>query len=240
MTVTPEVPAPAAPATARPVAFPLPPEAIVVGGLFRDVEGPLKVMRALRRSGAAGDTVGLAVPLPGDPDDPSTLEQLAERRPKRFSLLGYLKVVIDPHTPPPEYRTLIAGQNSALTRLVLRDLAGWVAGVKTFRIPPTLTGEASKAEATRGGVWVLGRSNHAAAVAGGAGADLGGALGVLTAIGVPSDLVRGYAERIAGGEVLFTTCETDAGRARRDAKWLRKHGVADLFERVIASPRRAR
>jgi hypothetical protein len=197
-------------------------------------------MRALRRSGAAGDTVGFAIPLPGDPDDPNTLERLADRRPKRFSLLGYLKVVIDPHTPPPEYRTLIAGQNSSLTRLVLRDMAGWVAGVKTFRIPPTLTGKASKAEATQGGVWVLGRSNHAAAVAGSEGGDQGGALGVLTSIGVPSELVRGYAERIAGGEVLFTTCQTDTGRAQRDAKWLRKHGAADVFERVIASPRRAR
>jgi hypothetical protein len=240
MTVTPEAPAPAAPAAARPAAFPLPPEAVVVGGLFRDVEGPLAVMRALRRSGAAGDVVGFAIPLPGDPDEPGTLERLADRRPRGFSLLGYLKVVIDPHTPPPEYRTLIAGQNSALTRLVLRDMAGWVAGVKTFRIPPTLTGEASKAEAIQGGVWVLGRSNHAAAVAGSEGGDQGGALGVLTAIGAPSELVRGFAERIAGGEVLFTTCETDAGRARRDAKWLRKHGGADLFERVIASPRRTR
>jgi hypothetical protein len=238
MTATAESPAPAAPVPAPAVPFPLPPEATVVGGLFPSVDGPLRVMRALRRSGAAGDIVGLAVPLPGDPDDPTTLQRLAAPRPKKgFDVIGYLKVVFDPHAPPPAYRTLVAGQNSVLTRLVLRDLASWIAGVKTFRIPPTLTGDVSKDEA-QGGVWVLGRSNHAAAVAGGGEADLGGALGALAGIGVPRDLVLPFAERIAGGQVLLTTCETDAGRARRDSRWLRKNGARDVFEQVILSPRR--
>jgi hypothetical protein len=219
--------------------FPLPPEAVLVGGLFRSIDGPLTVMRALRRSGAAGDTVGLAVPLPGDPKEPATLEALATPpAKKRFDVLGYLKTVLDPHAPGPQYRSLIAGQNSALTRLVLKDMSGWIAGVKTFRIPPSMTGNVSKDEA-KGGVWVLGRSNHAAAVAGVEGADLGGAVGALAGVGVPPDLVQAFAERIAGGEIVFTTCETDSNRAKRDARWMQKAGASDPFERVILSPRRA-
>ena len=219
--------------------FPMPPEAIVVGGLFGSIDGPLHVMRSLRRSGAAGDTVGLAVPLPGDPNDPETLQRLTAPKPKKgFDLLGYLLTALDPHAPPPAYRSLIAGQNSVLTRLILRDLADWIAGVKTFRIPPSMTGDVSKDEA-EGGVWVLGRSNHAAAVAGGGGADQGGAIGALTGVGVPQELVRLFAERIVGGQIVFTTCETDGNRARRDARWLKKAGVSDAFEQVILSPRRA-
>jgi hypothetical protein len=209
-----------------------------VGGMFSSVDGPLKVMRAMRAKGTAGDAVGLAVPLPGDPDDPETLPKLANSQPrKRFDPVSYLKTVVDPHAPPPEFRTLIAGQNSPLTRLVLRDLANWIAGVKTFRIPPTEVGDVSK-EATQGGVWVLGRSNHAAAVAGLDGADVGGYLGVLAGIGVQPPVAPAIAERIAGGEVLLTTCETDAARAARDKKWMRKFGGADLFEWVVVSPRR--
>jgi hypothetical protein len=219
--------------------FPLPPEAVLVGGLFPSVDGPLTVMRALRRSGAAGDTVGLAVPLPGDPNDPATLEALAAPPAKRrFDVLGYLMAVLDPHAPGPEYRSLIAGQNSILTRLVLKDMSGWISGVKTFRIPSSMTGNVSK-EAAKEGVWVLGRSNHAAAVAGTEGADLGGASGALAGVGVPPDLVRDFAERIAGGQIVFTTCETDSNRAKRDARWLKKAGATDAFERVILSPRRA-
>ena len=156
---------------------------------------------------------------------------------KRFDPVSYFKTVVDPHAPPPEYRTLIAGQNAPLTRLVLQDLANWIAGVKTFRIPPTDVGDVSK-EATQGGVWVLGRSNHAAAVAGLDGAEVGGFLGALAGIGVQAPLAQDIAGRIAGGEVLLTACETDGPRAARDKKWMRKYGGADLFEWVIVSPRR--
>ncbi|HEX2514381.1 MAG TPA: hypothetical protein VH257_06715 [Chloroflexota bacterium] len=242
MTATAESPAPARPATlpaGRPPAFPLPPEATIVGGLFSSVEGPQKVMRAMRSKGTAGDAVGLAVPLPGHPDDPQTLAKLADQRPrKRFDLVGYLKAVVDPHSPPAEFRALIAGQNAPMTRLLLSDLANWISGVKTFRIPPSEVGDVSK-EATQGGVWVLGRSNHAAAVAGLDGAEMGGYLGALAGIGVQAPLAQVIAERIAGGEVLLTACETDAGRAARDKKWMRKFGGADLFEWVVVSPRRS-
>lgn len=227
---------PAAP-PARQMAFTLPPEAIVAGGLFPTVAGALAVMRSLRSSGTAGDAVGLAVPIPGDPDDPQTLERLAPAPRKGFDPIGYLKVVIDPHSPPPEYSTLVAGQNSAFTRLLLGDLSTWISGVKTFRIPASLTGDVSKDEAIAG-VWVLGRSNHAAAVAGGGGAAIGGALGALAGTGVPADLAPEFAKRIAGGEILLTTCQTDANRARRDLRWLRKRGAVDVFERQILSPRR--
>ena len=240
MTATAESPAPARPATlpaGRPPAFPLPPEATIVGGLFSSVEGPQKGMRAMRGKGTAGDAVGLAVPLPGDPDDPETLARLADRPRKRFDPVSYLKAVVDPHSPPAEFRALIAGQNAPMTRLLLSDLANWISGVKTFRIPPSEVGDVSK-EATQGGVWVLGRSNHAAAVAGLDGAEVGGYLGVLAGIGVQAPLAQAIAERIAGGEVLLTACETDAGRAARDKKWMRKYGGADLFEWVVVSPRR--
>jgi hypothetical protein len=240
MTATAESSTPAPPAAlpaGRPPAFPVPPEATIVGGMFPSVEGPLKVMRAMRAKGTAGDAVGLAVPLPGAPDDPETLAKLADRPRKRFDPVSYLKTVVDPHAPPPEFRTLIAGQNAPLTRLLLQDLANWIAGVKTFRIPPTEMGDVSK-EATQGGVWVLGRSNHAAAVAGLDGAAVGGYLGALAGIGVQAPLAQDIAERIVAGEVLLTTCETDGPRAARDKKWMRKYGGADLFEWVVVSPRR--
>ncbi len=224
------------PPAARAAAFPTAPLATVLGGLFPDVQGPIKIMRALRAAGAAGDTVGLAVPLPGDPEDPQTLERLNVSRRRGFDPVGFLMVVIDPHRPPPNYQSLIQGQNAPLTRRILGDLANWLVGVKTFRIPAALTGADAGKETD--GVWVLGRSNHAAAVAGLEGAALGGALGALAGVGVPVDLGHAYAQGVIGGQVLLTTCETDAGRARRDRKLLHKHGGTEIYERVIVSPRR--
>jgi len=234
-------PDPAGPPPARPVPFPLPPEATVVGGLFPRIEGPLKVMRALRRAGTSGDTVGFAIPLPGDPSDPATLEHLHRPPAKRFDPVRYFMVVLDPHKPPPSYHSLVAGQNATLTQYFLGDLASWVSGVKTFRIPAALAGadEHSADQAAAGGTWVLGRPNQSAAVAGWEGSDVGGILGALATIGVPADLAAAYAGRIAAGEVLLTTCETDAGRARRDQTWLMKNGATGVFTRVILSPRRA-
>ncbi|MGH2350163.1 MAG: hypothetical protein ACRDJN_00935 [Chloroflexota bacterium] len=215
------------------------PRATVVGGLFRAVDGPIKVMRALRAAGNSSDIVGLAIPLPGDPSDPETLDNLTPPRKQGFDVLGYVLTVVDPHRPPPDYATLIRGQNSPLTRFFLGDLATWLVGIKSFRIPSILTG--SLHDPGAGGVWVLGRSNHAAIVAGAGGGERGGAIGVLASFGLDDKdeaLISAYAQRIIGGECLLTTCETDAGRAKRDARLLRKHGAADLFERPIISPRR--
>lgn len=210
------------------------PRAIVVGGLFPTPEGPVRVMRSLRRSGVTGDTVGLAIPLVGDPADPTSVTAVTERPPRRFDLLGYLMVVLDPHRPAPDYATLTRGQNSALTRPILGDLATWLVGVKTFRIPAVMTGE-EKDDGTSG-VWVLGRSNHAAAVAGAEGADIGGAIGAMSGLGLSSDLAEAYAKHVIGGACLLTTCQTDEGRARRDLQLMRKHGATKTFERPITSP----
>lgn len=252
MTATLDPPGARVPPAARRWAVPVAPLAAVLGGLFPDVQGPIKIMRALRAAGTSGDTVGLAVPLPGDPDDPQTMQRLIPPRRRGFDPVGYLMVVLDPHRPPPTFQSLTWGQNVPLTRSLLGDLSNWLAGVKTFRIPavPSVangaaTGTDGAAGGTDGaatdaedGVWVLGRPNHAAAVAGAEGGALGGSVGALAAFGVPLDLGVAYAQRIIGGEVLFTTCETDEGRTKRDRKLMRKHGGVDIFERVIVAPHR--
>ena len=87
------------------------------------------------------------------------------------------------------------------------------------------------------GTWVLGRPNHASAVAGSEGAALGGAAGALSALGIPAQYIPTFGERLAAGECLFTTCETDVGRVERDLRSMRKHGAANLFKSVVAGQR---
>lgn len=238
MTATLEPPGASILPAARRSAVPIAPLATVLGGLFPDVQGPIKIMRALRGAGTSGDTMGLAVPLPGDPDDPQTMQRLIPPRRRAFDPVGYLMVVLDPHRPPPTFQSLTWGQNAPLTRRLLGDLANWLAGVKTFRIPAVPAGTDGAAAGDDHGVWVLGRPNHAAAVAGAEGGALGGSVGALAAFGVPLDLGVAYAQRVIGGAVLLTTCETDEGRTKRDRKLMRKHGGVEIFERVIVAPHR--
>jgi hypothetical protein len=79
------------------------------------------------------------------------------------------------------------------------------------------------------GVWVLGRPNHAAAMQRVRGDSQEGAPGVLATLAVPPELAIDYAARLAAGECILTTCETDQGRMRRDQQLLRKVGALHLF-----------
>ncbi len=212
---------PAAPAA--PAARAAAPRAIVVGGTFDDAGRLSETIAALRRAGRSEDVVGLAVPLPGDPETPEVVARIVQqRRRPRFDPIGFLITVIDPHRPPPDAATLQRGQNSILATLVLGKIAGWLVGVKPFRIPIE--------QAPEGGVWVLGRPNHAAALAGMEGAATGGTRGALAAIGIPDELAEAFASHLLAGNAVLTTCETDQGRAQRDQQLLRRHGAANLFE----------
>src|SRR4051794_22721117 len=158
-------------------------------------------MRALRGTllsgyGATEDVIGFATPLPGEPADPATLETLlAKRRRRRFDPVGLTLAILDPHRPPPEYRTLTRGQNSVLARPLLGNLWGWLIGVQEFHVP--------NSNSPNGGVWVLGRPNHAAALGGARGAARGGAAGALAALGIPEEHLEDYIKRLFEGQTLL-------------------------------------
>ena len=150
MTATQQRPV-ASEAARRPIGLiPTAPRAAIVGGAFKDLDDALAVMRALRGTllsgyGATEDVIGFATPLPGEPADPATLETLlAKRRRRRFDPVGLTLAILDPHRPPPEYRTLTRGQNSVLARPLLGKLWGWLIGVQEFHVPnPNSPGAAS-------------------------------------------------------------------------------------------------
>ena len=202
--------------------IPTSPRSAIVAGTFRDLDGALGVMRALRSAGATEDIIGFAIPLPGDPTSPDALETLIPpKRRRRFDPIGLAMTILDPHRPPPEYRTLIRGRNSVLARPLLGNLSGWLVGVQEFRVPDPNSPD--------GGVWVLGRPNHAAAVGGARGAARGGAAGALASLGIPEDHLEDYVKRLFDGQTILTVCETDEGRVQRDEKLMKKHGALDQF-----------
>lgn len=208
------------------------PRGIVDGGTFADLDGLLGSLRALRATGATEDVLGFAIPLSGDPWSPEGLAVLpATQRKRRFDALAWLLDVIDPHRPPPDVATWRRGRNTYLARPVLGDdLWRWILGVYPFRVPMD--------DHPAGGVWILGRPNHASAVAGTEGAALGGVAGALSTLGVPAQYIATYGERLAAGDCLLTTCETDEGRSERDLKIMRKRGGQHLFKSVVAAERR--
>jgi hypothetical protein len=205
------------------------PTATIVGGTFADLDAMLGVMRALRSSGSTEDILGFAIPLEGDPTTPEGLAALANRPVRqRFDLIRAIRTILDPHEPPPDLASVRRGQNSILATPFLGSLTKWLVGVSTFRIPGDAPGDE--------GTWVLGRPNHAAAVAGLYGAAQGDRAGALASIGLPLDVHREFGERLECGESVLTTCETDEGRARRDEAWMRKRGAAAVFRRLVVSP----
>jgi hypothetical protein len=216
--------APTVPAGA-PVAGVLAPRAILVGGLFDGPDGVLAALRALRAARATNDVVGLAIPLDGDPTDPGAVVSARGAPAKsRFDLVRFLLTVVDPHRPVGQPDGWARGRTGILAKVILDDLTRWLVGVSTFRVPGPDGGP---------GVWVLGRPNHAAAVNGVRAAAAEGAIGAVASLGVPASLAATYAERLAGGQSVLTTCETDAGRTRRDAKILKRNGAHDTFEHPL-------
>jgi hypothetical protein len=210
-------------AARRPIGtIPTSPRSAVVGGAFKELDSALDVMRAVRSAGSTEDIVGFATPLPGDPDAPDALETLVVPGRKRgFSLLRWIMTGIDPHQPGPDYRALTRGRNSVLTRPLLGDLSRWLVGVYGFRVPDPNSPD--------GGVWVLGRPSHAAALGGAGGAALGGAVGALASLGIPEEHIQDYIKRLFDGQTILTLCETDEGRVQRDDRLMAKHGALHRF-----------
>lgn len=202
--------------------------AVVTGGVFHNPDGLLRTLRTLRASGATEDVIGLAIPLEGEPDAPQVRARGSHSARRKLNVVDTLMTIIDPHRPPAQPDPWARGRHGALAKNVLGDLTRWIVGVHTFRVPAILT--SSPGDAGEGGVWVLGRPNHAAAIAGAQGAARGGAVGALAAVGIPSSLVEAYAAHLLAGQSILTTCETDPGRIRRDATLLRKRGATATFE----------
>lgn len=202
------------------------PRAYFVAALFPSSDGVVGAMRALRSAGRTEDTLGFAIPLDGDPTTADVRLRGYVPAKRRMSPLDFVLTVIDPHRPGPSYQQLIAGQNSMMAEPVLGDLAHWVIGVHPFRVPLGPEPES--------GTWVLGRPNHAAAVAGVEGAAHGGAVGALAALGLQdAQYIEECAARLAAGLSLLTSCETDIGRASGDRKIFVKHGGTAVHETTI-------
>jgi hypothetical protein len=194
----------------------------IQGGTLPSVEALAGVLRALRGAGATEDVVGFAIPLAGDPEEGVVRRRDGAPPPRqRFNLGEYLLDALDPHRPRGwTGGGMGPGRNVALASQVLGDLTRWLVGIHTFRVPEVAGGD---------GVWVLGRPNHAAAIQRVRGDSHEGASGVLATLAVPTDLAADYAARLAAGECALTTCETDEGRMRRDAKLLRQAGAVHVF-----------
>jgi hypothetical protein len=208
------------------------PRAMLVGGTFTSVDGVVAMIEAIRAAGSTEDILGIAIPLDADPTTEEGLLSLARPRPRKgFNLGRWLLTVLDPHHPVPDVVTLQKGRNSILAQAILGNISRWLVGVKPIRVPG--------AAGSDPGTWILARPNHAAAVAGQEGAALGGRTGALVSLGVPSDLIDDYAARLAAGESLVTTCETDRGRAERDIRLLKKCGAGVVFGPTpVVSPSR--
>jgi hypothetical protein len=195
-----------------------------VGGLFDGPDGLLPALRALRGAGATNDVVGLAIPLSGDPSDPDAevyaLSASSGPRRKRIDVLDVLMTIVDPHRPRVELNGWARDRTGVLAASLLQDLNRWLVGVLTFRVPGPDGGP---------GVWVLGRPNHAAAVQGFRDGAQEGPTGAMASFGIPRGRAWHYAERLAAGASVLTTCETDDGRARRDRGILEKNGARDVF-----------
>jgi hypothetical protein len=130
---------------------------------------------------------------------------------------AWLRLVLDPHAPTkPTYREQVAGRNAPLAYAVLGDVADWIGACGYMRVQGD---DAST-------VWILGRPNHASSVHGGMGVVRGDALAT---IGVPLAQREAYRALVLAGNAVATTCETDPGRAARDAEVLRRNGGRATF-----------
>jgi len=197
--------------------------ALVVGAAFADHAGLRHALSAIRATGTASDIIGLAVPLPGDPRDEAIADQVVAMmaQPKGFG--SWLRMVIDPHAPTtPTYREQVAGRNVPLAYAILGDVADWVGATGYMRV----VGPDSPS------TWILGRPNHATSVHGGMGSVKGDAL---STIGVPTAQREAFRALVVSGKSVVTTCETDPGRASRDADLFRRYGGSATFVHPIAS-----
>lgn len=196
--------------------------AFVSGALFPSVASLANALRSLRGAGRTEDVVGFAIPLDGD--DPNTSVVRTRSGPplrRGFNLVEFLMTALDPHRPSGWPALEAPGKNSGSSVDLLGNLTRWLVGIQPFAIhevsgvPP---------------FWVLGRPNHAAALHKITGDAHEGYAGILASFGVVASLASFCADRLAAGDCLLTTCETDANRARDDERFMRKAGAIHLFD----------
>ena len=197
--------------------------AILIGGLMPSVTDLAAALRALRGLGRTEDVVGFAIPLEGDPSERRVRQPEGPVAKPRFDLMDFLMTAIDPHRRETRFGRWAPGRNAPLAFEVLGDLTRWLVGIYTLQLHD-VRGEED--------VHALARSNHAAAMHKLTGDTTEGYVGMLATLGVPPLVATEYAARLAGGECILTTCETDDNRAKRDEKIMRKLGARDLFTPV--------
>ena len=190
--------------------------ACVIGATFATISQVQQALGAVRATGTAGDIVGFAIPLPGDPKDPAVAAQVVSAMIAPRGIGAWLMNVLDPHKPLPTYSEQVSGRNVPLAHAVLGDLTSWVGAAGYMRVPV----------AGRDSVWIVGRPNHAVSVQGGNGVGRGDAL---VTIGIPAAQLEAFRGAIADGLCVVTTCETDPGRAERDASIMRRAGAKAVF-----------
>lgn len=198
--------------------------AYLSGALFPSVASLAAALSALRGAGRTEDVVGLAIPLDGDDPDAGIVRPRAGLTPKRgFDLVEFLMTALDPHKPSGWVGNWAPGKNSGTAVDLLGDVTRWLVGIQPFAIHG-LPGVAP--------FWVLGRPNHAAAVHKIAGDAHEGFAGILASFGVVESLALVCAERLAAGDCLLTTCESDLNRARGDERIMKKAGAVQIFDRL--------
>lgn len=190
--------------------------ACVIGATFPSIAQVQQVLNAVRATGTAGDIVGFAIPLPGDPKDPAVAAKVVAEMIVPRGVGAWLLTVLDPHKPLPTYAEQVSGRNVPLAHAVLGDLTNWVGAAGYMRVPV----------AGRDPVWIVGRPNHAVSVQGGNGVGRGDALAT---VGIPASQLEAFRAAIADGLCVVTTCETDPGRAGRDASIMRRAGAKAVF-----------
>lgn len=190
--------------------------ACVIGATFTTISQVQQALKAVRATGTAGDIVGFAIPLPGDPKDPAVAAQVIGEMIVPRGIGAWFMTVLDPHKPLPTYAEQVSGRNVPLAHAVLGDLTNWIGAAGYMRVPV----------AGRDPVWIVGRPNHAVSVQGGNGVGRGDAL---VTIGIPAAQLEAFRGAIADGLCVVTTCETDPGRAERDASIMRRAGARSVF-----------
>lgn len=205
--------------------------AYIAGALMPSVRALAGALRAIRGAGHTADVVGFAIPLAGEPVEGRVLERAdAPVVKQRFDLMEFLAIAMDPHRTFTRFTRVAPGRNVPLAADVLGDITRWLVGIHTFKIHDVL-GEQD--------VWVLARPNHAAAMHKVEGDSVEGHAGMLATLGVPLAFAGEYAARLAAGDCILTTCETDAGRWRRDQKIMAKHGGEARFAEPLSPVRYA-
>ena len=196
----------------------------VSGALFPSVASLAAALRALRGAGRTEDVVGLLIPLEGDDPDAGIARTRRDPLPPRgFNLVEFLMTALDPHRPSGWQAAWAPGKNASAAVELLGDLTRWLVGIQAVRIHGTPSVEP---------LWVLGRPNHAAAIHKVLGDSQEGLVGMLATYAVSESLAPYVAERLAAGDCVLTTCESDANRAQNDERIMKKAGAIQIFERL--------